>query len=396
MASDRSCRRAKDSPEGWWHRVLEFLAAVIEPFMDFWERSAAAIDAKIYGIKRRRRKTAVAFIALGAMALSLLFWTAMLAADTHDARVANTQPTVEATMVGEDLFDCRARIELNGSEHEAVTSCGQRSFAPGDTVWVAQGPAEPGRYVLVVPGEEWWIPDAIDYLVGIGLSVVIGLLMWVAGYMGLLRADAPSKRKPAKRRMLADGAPGRDRSEPEESLLADAADTWEETKVAVGNWLERFFESDIRLRGSLMSLLIIVVLAVAVNMSLGISRQLESDRALIPTQPVIETVLLDYGYKDSHPEVRHENTIKELAYELAIGEGEELGDPIRVVVDPYDSDRLIPVSVATTGGILAWAKYYGAIWFAATAALALTGYLLIGHEVGNVVSAVMRRLGFGY
>lgn len=396
MDSERTGRRAKDGPDGCWHRALEFVAAIILSFLDFLERSATAIDKKIYGIKRSRRKKAVAIIALGATALPLFIWLAMLDGDAHDARIAHTGPTVEARMVGEDPYDCLALIELGGTEYEAVTSCGPSSFAPGATVWVAEDPAEAGRYMLVVPGEEWWVPDAVDRLIGIGVSVVIGLLLWAAGYAGLLRADAPSNRKPANPRNLSDGAPGRARSDPDTSMLSDAEAGWEGFKASVGNRLERFGESDIRLRGSLMSMIIIVVLAVAGNMSLGIGRELQSDKALIASQPVIEVVLLDFGYKDTNAMVRHDSARKELAYPLAADEGTDLGDRIRVVVDPSDADRLIPVSVARGNGIMLWFELHGPIWFAALAAMALAGFLLVGSEVGDAVSATMRKLGFGY
>lgn len=398
MDKERTGRHAGDGG-GWWWWLIDAVAGILDAYTDVHERSSTAIDKKIYGIKRSRRKIAVAILALGATALALFFAMAILDGDARDARIASTQPTVEAKIVGEDSVDCRALIELEGTQYEAVTSCGPSSFAPGNTVWVAEDPAEAGRYVLVVPGEEWWVPDAMARLIGIGLSLVIGLLLWVAGYVALLRGDALSSRTSVKPRTLSDGSPGRARSEPEASMLSDAEAGWDGLKASVGSRIERFGKSDIRLRGSLMSLLIIVVIvviAVAGNMSMGVGRELQSARAIVASQPVIEVVLLDYGYKETNAMVRHDNARKELAYPLDSDEGNELGDRIRVVVDSNDSDRLIPVSVARANGFMLWFELHGPIWFTAIGALALAGYLLIGREVGNFVSDTVRKLGFGY
>ena len=395
VGADRAGRHAGSEGTSWWVRIADIVAGLFELVCDLRERSAEAIDRKISGTTRSRRKAAVAVMSLGTAALVILMSTAVLDGEKHDALVAATQPVVRATMVGEDSSGCGALIELDGSEHEAVTSCGSASFAPGDTVWVARDPADPGRFLVVVAGEQWFVPGAVDRAMGVAFAAVLGPLVGIIGYLALLRLDAPSGRGRAKPRTLPDGAPGRSRPEPDASFLAEAEAGWEGFKASVGSRFERFTESDIRLRGSLMSLAIIVVLWAAAAMSLGVSRDLGADRAIVGSGPVVEAVLIDHGYKGSNPLVRYRNTRSELAYDPADGEGSELGDSVLVVVDPRDGQRLIPISMAAAHGPFAWFTSHGHLLLTGAGVLALAGYLLIGREIGDLALGVMRRLGPG-
>ncbi|GAA4381245.1 hypothetical protein GCM10023166_36060 [Paeniglutamicibacter cryotolerans] len=299
-------------------------------------------------------------------------------------------------MLREDASGCGALIELAGSEHEAVTSCGPSSFASGDTVWVARDPAEPARFLVVVAGEGWFEPDAVDRALGVALGLGLGLAALAGGYRGLLRRDAPSAGGPVKPRTLADGLPCRAGPDRDESFLVDAEAGWEGFKASVGHRLERFAESDIRLRGSLMSLVVIAVFWIVVSTSVGTSREMSTDRAIVRSGQPVDVALLEYANDDFPPIVRYQNTRTELAYDLVSGEGQELGDAVKVVVDPHDAGQLIPVSMAARIGLFAWFEAHLHMLVFGLALLWGVGSLLIGREVGDRVSGVMRRLGFGY
>ncbi|MFF5791528.1 hypothetical protein ACFY5D_05725 [Paeniglutamicibacter sp. NPDC012692] len=269
----------------------------------------------------------------------------------RDVAIVRTQNTEQGTLLAEDPHECSMGIELHGETVDAETSCHlDFSFPVGTPVVVVQDPESPERFLVVAPGQEWQEYGAFETWFGIAFGAVFGLMAFLICYRVLLLDDRPAVTKPRRPTTLADGAPGRARREESRSPVYRMEKWWEWKKAALVQWWTAFIDTDVRVRGTIMSACVIALSLGFLALNLSMNEHLGRDRQIVNNGTTVQVTLLDYADDGRNPFVRHETAMVELAYPLRDAGSHEPGETIAVVVDPMDPERLIPAEIAEEPG----------------------------------------------
>ena len=198
----------------------------------------------------------------------------------------------------------------------------------------------------MAPGQDWQKQQDFEFWFAASVGAVLGLSVFSIGYRVLLLDDRPAVTKPRRPTTLADGAPGRARREGPRSPVDRMERWWGSKKAALVQWWITFIDTDVRVRGTIMSAGVIALSLGFLALNLSMNEDLGRDRRVVANGAMVQVTLLDYGDDGTNPFVRHETTMVVLAYPLRDPGSHELGETIAVVVDPLDQTRLIPAEIA--------------------------------------------------
>lgn len=363
----------------WWHKHL------LEPLGDYFGKS---VD-RLWGIRRSRRWLICFALGILTLIIAGLVVSATVQGHKRDLAIVTTQGSDQGILVEEDHSACRMEIDLHGRTVDAKTSCNTASsFPAGTQVAVVRDPADPARFLVASPGQDWHEATPDDIWFGIVSGSVVALAMVWLGHHILLHPDRPGSPLDQEPPVLAAGTP-----EPQRGTAASAAldrfeETWESRKAAAGNGWVNFVEQDVRIRGTLLGALVIVVTGVAIALGSATHAEIAHDRMLAKTQPVVNTTLLDFGGRGENPTVRFGTTAIELDHGLRGEFFRDVGEIVAVVEDPQDPGRLIPAEFADSRG--PWGSLFdaGPMAIAWMATIGFLGWLLIPRELAVLGKAI--------
>lgn len=370
---------------GFWHRNL------VDPVGEFFSRTAD----KLWGLPRSRRWAICLSLGILPLALATVIIPAVIEGDERDYVITTTQAVEQGVLLEEDYTACTMRIDLQGRTISAETSCStSASFPAGTRVSVVQDPLEQERFLVVDPGQDWLPVPADTWLVGGGFGVLVAFFVVLGAHRLLLHSSIPDSPLDA-RPLPSDARQVEAHPYPVTGGAMDGfVESWETRKAAVGNGWLRFVEGDVRIRGSLLGALVILVTGVAIGLGSAANAEMEHDRQLARTQPIVNTVLLEKSSKGTGTTVRLGTEAVTLDYEPRWEIFLEIGQDIPVVQDPQYPRRLIPAEMADARG---WFGFLGDNaptligWIVAVGFLA---WLFVPRElaaVGESLDRVLRR-----
>lgn len=370
---------------GFWHRNL------VDPVGEFFSRTAD----KLWGLPRSRRWAICLSLGVLMLVLTALIVPAVIQAEERDYVITTTQEVEQGVLLEEDYVACQMGIDLHGRTISAETSCTTNtSFPAGTRVSVVQDPAEQERFLVVDPGQDWLPIPGDTWFAGGLIGVLVAFFVVLGAHRLLLHSSIPDS--PLNAMSLSPGAGQIDkRPYPAMSEALDGfGESWEARKAAVGNGWLKFVERDVRIRGSLLGVLVILVTGLALGLGSAANAEMERDRQLARTQPMVNTVLLEKSSKGSGTMVRFENKAVMLDYEPRWEIFLDIGQDIRVVEDPQHPGRLIPQEMADARGL------FGIFWDNAPTvigwivAVGFLVWLFVPRElaaVGESLDRVLRR-----
>ncbi len=371
---------------GFWHRNL------VDPVGDFFSRTAD----KLWGLPRSRRWAICLSLGALTLVLAVVVIQAVIQGDKRDYAITTTQVVEQGVLLEEDYAACMMSIDLQGRTIAAETSCATNaSFPAGTRVSVVQDPADQERFLVVDPVQDWVPMPGDTWFAGGLIGVLLAFFVVLGVHRLLLHSSIPDS--PLDARAVPTGAdPVEKHPYPVMRGATDGfGESWEARKAAVGNGWLGFAEGDVRIRGSLLAALVILVTCLAIGLGSAANAEMEHDRQLARTQPIVTTVLLEKSSKGTSTMVRFGNEAVMLDYEprweIFLG----IGQDIQVVEDPQRPGRLIPQEMADERGLF-WILWDNAPtiigWIVAVGFLA---WLFVPRELAAVGGSLDRFLRRG-
>ena len=340
--------------DGWWRSFIHgFLACFLWCVLallavrNYVHAFMKRIQGRLWRIRRPLRWLMCWALAGLMLFIPLAIFTVLNRMHARDVAIVETQNPEQGTLLSEDHSACSMSVDLHGETIDATTSCNtSASFPAGTPVSVVQDPERPGHFLAVAPGQDWQMQQDFEFWFAVSGGAFIGLMVFLICYRVLLLHDRPAVTKPRRPTTLADGAPGRARRKGTRSPVDRIEKWWESRKSALVQWWISFIDTDVRVRGTIMSACVIALSLGFVALNLSMNEHLGRDRQIVNTGATVQVTLLDYGDDGANPFVRHETAMVPLAYPLRDPGSHEPGETIAVVVDPLDPARLIPVEIA--------------------------------------------------
>ncbi|GAA1498196.1 hypothetical protein ACFSF4_15900 [Paeniglutamicibacter kerguelensis] len=387
---------SQEAGSGWWSRFVARCVAVL-----YWGFALGlvatnllkSIQARLWRIRRSRRWLICWTLAILTFLIPVVASNVMNRGYERDFIITKTQSAEQGTLLEEDYAACSMTVESRGKTMEAETSCNTgTSFPAGTRVSVVQDPIHPERFLVVEPGQAWREPSAFDSWFGFGIGTILGLIVFFDGYWVLLLVDRPRTCQARRPTLLADGGPGRPRSDAKRSPIDRPEKWWEAKKASVVAQWTKFIVTDVRVRGTLASACLILASMGLLALHQSAEEQPRRDIAVVNNGTIVYAALLDYGTDSSNPSVRYELAGTSLAYPLRDLEAHELGEAIPVVADPVDAARVIPTEIAAGRGPFYWVTENALMVIALIVAVGGVVVLLIPHELEAVGNLIVERV----
>ncbi|MGL3805107.1 hypothetical protein ACSYDW_03340 [Paeniglutamicibacter sp. R2-26] len=369
----------------WWYRNL------FEPIWDYFSDAAD----RVQGSRRSRRWLICGALGILALVLGGLIVAATAEGNKRDFVIITTQAAEEGVLVEEDYAACRMEIDLHGQRVGAETSCNTgSSFPTGTKVSVVLDPEDSGRLLVVSPGQDWHEANSDDIWFGIVASSVVALLVVWVGYLILLQPDRPESPLGQQAADPADGLAATYQATVVSAAVDRFGESWESRKEAAGKGWINFVDMDVRIRGTILGALVIVVTGAIMVLGAGMHADLVHDRTLAKTQPIVNTTLIDFGDKGMNPVVRFGTQAVELDHGLRWEVFRNIGETVPVVEDPAFTERLIPAELADSRGLWGMVLDNAPMIFLWSAVVGFLGWMLIPRElaaVGKAFDMFLRR-----
>ncbi|MFF5791529.1 hypothetical protein ACFY5D_05730 [Paeniglutamicibacter sp. NPDC012692] len=349
----------------------------------------------MWGIRRSRRWLICGALGVLTLVIGCLIVAATAEGNKRDFAIITTQVADEGVLVEEDYAACRMEIDLHGQRVDAGTSCNtSSSFPAGTKVSVVRDPEDSERRLAVSPGQDWHEATSDDIWFGIIASSVIALLVVWIGYHILLHPDRPESPLDQQPADPAAGAPEHQPNAAASAALDRFGKSWESRKEAAGKGWINFVDMDVRIRGTILGALVIVVTGAFMVLGAGMNADLAHDETLAKTQPIVNTTLIDFGGKGMNPVVRFGTQAVELDYGLRWEIFRNIGETVPVVEDPHIAERLIPAELADSRGLLGTVLDNVPMIILWIAVVGFLGWMLIPRElaaVGEAFDVFLRR-----
>lgn len=324
--------------------------------------------------------------------IAAAFTAGSIAIDQRDFELIKSQEIAQGTLLLEDYSACLMDIDLHGQTITANTSCSTGfTFPAGTQISVVQDPADSTRYLAVAPGQDWDHDPVDTIIIGSMMGLMIAGFTVVMGHRLLPRPKMPN-RQPA-----IESAPLEQTNDQARYAFSAALENTdaalEQKKHQIAGTWSNLAETNIRIRGTLLGILLIAVTVLAFIFGAANTAELSRDRYLVRSEPVLTTVMLEIGGRGNNAKVRLGIKVYELEYGLRWELLRETGQEIQVVKDPADPERLIPVEIDNRRGLIGFVLINLPTILVWIASISFLVWMFIPDEIVALAERINKRLG---